>query len=294
MRSDARSGGVHAAEVAAGERFAFGANWRRFLGELDDRRIAMAVESLSNALGPTLAGQRFLDVGSGSGLFSLAAHRLGADVCSIDYDPDSVACTTELRRRYFAGGPAWEIMEASVLDRAALERLGRFDVVYAWGVLHHTGAMWQAIDNLMSCVEPGGRCYLALYNDQGRASRAWAVVKRLYNRCPAPLRWTVLGPAFVRLWGPTLARDLVRGQPLANWRGYSEASRRGMSPWRDVVDWVGGWPFEVASPAAVFDFFRGRGCELRYLTTCAGGLGCNEFVFETPHDAPPDGSAEPN
>ncbi len=49
----------------------------------------------------TLAGNSFLDVGSGSGLFSLAAMRLGADrVHSFDYDPQSVGCTKELKRRF--------------------------------------------------------------------------------------------------------------------------------------------------------------------------------------------------
>jgi 2-polyprenyl-6-hydroxyphenyl methylase/3-demethylubiquinone-9 3-methyltransferase len=54
---------------------------------------------------------------------------------------------------------------------------------------------------------------------------------------------------------------------------------RGMSPWRDVVDWVGGLPFEVAKPEEIFEMFQQRGFSLDRLRTCAGGLGCNEFVF---------------
>src|ERR1044072_5239228 len=95
-----------------------------------------------------LLGKKFLDVGSGSGLFSLAARRLGAQVHSFDYDPQSVACTGELRRRYFPDDLHWVVQQGSVLDQGYLASLGSFDVVYAWGVLHHTGAMWRALDNI--------------------------------------------------------------------------------------------------------------------------------------------------
>jgi 2-polyprenyl-6-hydroxyphenyl methylase/3-demethylubiquinone-9 3-methyltransferase len=259
--------------------FAFGANWRRFLELIDDARIATAEASLGHMLErDRLQGLSFLDAGSGSGLFSLAARRLGARVHSFDLDPDSLACTRELQRRYFADDPLWTCDHGSVLDRNYLGSLGVFDVVYSWGVVHHTGAMWRALDNLTERVAPNGLMFIAIYNDQGRTSRRWAKIKRHYNRLPPALRWLVLGPAFLRLWGPTLARDWLRGAGLAGWRAY--AGERGMSPWRDVVDWVGGWPFEVAKPEAVFDFFRQRGFHLQKLKTCAGGLGCNEFVFQ--------------
>ena len=93
---------AHASEVSRGERFEFGKNWSRFLTTLTDDKIQSAEDSLRNMLETDdLAGKRFLDIGSGSGLFSLAARRLGATVHSFDYDPNSVACTAELRRRYF-------------------------------------------------------------------------------------------------------------------------------------------------------------------------------------------------
>lgn len=267
----------HALEVKEGNRFEFGENWSRFLQVLDEARIEEAVASLKQMLEvENLNGKKFIDVGSGSGLFSLAARKLGATVFSFDYDPKSVACTRELKKRFFPEDKNWFVDSGSVLDREFLKTLGRYDVVYSWGVLHHTGHMWEALENILPLVDTRGKLFIAIYNDQGGTSRRWKILKKLFNRYSL-LRLPLKIYTLIRQWRLAFIRDTLRGNPFRTWNDYK--SSRGMSAWHDVVDWIGGYPFEVAKPEEIFDFYKIHGFKLDKLKTCAGGEGCNEFVF---------------
>lgn len=239
---------------------------------MDEEKIEASRRALADFLGTDdLTGKTFVDVGSGSGLSSLAARRLGADVVSFDFDPESVACTREMRRRYDSED-RWRVEQGSALDRDFLASLGTFDVVYSWGVLHHTGDLWDALDAVTMLVAPGGLLWVALYNDQGKASERWTAVKRRYAASGLVGRKALLATVGGYLYARLVIADMVRRRPR----------RRGMDRRRDIVDWVGGWPFEVSTPEDVVRFYEDRGLRPVKVDQVGRKAGNNDFLFSRP------------
>lgn len=256
-------------EINKGQRFKFGANWKKFLGTLNVESIKQAETSLKTMLEvESLKGKSFLDVGSGSGLFSLAARNLGAKVVSFDLDEVSVDCSEKLKRAYYEKDISWKVLQGSVLDHDFLKQLNKFDYVYSWGVLHHTGNMWKALDNVANLVKPKGILFIALYNYQEFSSSYWTFVKRTYNKYQFMRPLLIL----IHLLYPTIPSIILKF--LQN-----RKTPRGMTVWYDLLDWLGGFPFEVSKPNEIFNFYKSKGFILTELKTVGGKLGCNEFVF---------------
>ena len=251
-------------------RFKFGKNWKNFLSIVNERTIIDAEDSLKNMLKTeSLEGKSFLDIGSGSGLFSLAAARLGANVHSFDYDVQSYECTKELKKRYLPYNKNWNIEQASVLDIEYLKQVGKFDIVYSWGVLHHTGKMWTALKNILNNTNPNGKMFIAIYNDQSLITIYWKFIKKFYNSKPISRPFII----FIHLFYPFLPVIILR---FITRRVYP----RGMNAWYDLIDWLGGYPFEVAKPDEIINFYETNGLRLSKLKTVGSRQGCNEYVFD--------------
>lgn len=261
-------------------RFGFGENWRQFLEGLDEGRIVEAERSLQTLLGiDRLDGMSFLDIGSGSGLFSLAARRLGARVHSFDYDPNSVACTASLRDRFFPGDPQWKVEHGSVLDAVYVAKLGEFDIVYSWGVLHHTGAMYEAIKQAASRVRPGGLFAFALYR-KTRLCPVWTAEKRWYTQA-SPAWQARARSIYCAALRVALA---VTGRSFDNYvAGYR--SNRGMDFYNDLHDWMGGYPYESITPAQAEAMMQEHGFKqlrsvVRPYEVGLFGSGCDEYCYQ--------------
>jgi SAM-dependent methyltransferase len=262
-------------------RFGFGKNWENYLKEhFSEERVQISKEHLLNFLKLNdLTGRYFLDIGCGSGLHSLAAFRAGAaKVVSFDYDPHSVLATQMLKK--YAGNPEnWEVKQGSILDEQFLSALEPADVVYSWGVLHHTGSMWQAVQNTKDLMKSDALLYIALYDDGlyfDLPKSYWSEVKKRYNQA----NW--IGKKrkeFWYIWQFYLQKKLSKLPDLVKQaREYKKS--RGMDLYRDAVDWLGGWPFEYASVEEVKSFVSEHiGLELINLTT---GQACAEYLFKYP------------
>lgn len=237
------------------ETYEFGKNWQRFLAEgIDQERVRIAQRHLLDLLRlGDLQGQSFLDIGCGSGIHSLAAYLAGADrVISMDVDPDSVAATRSLWQQ--AGSPDhWEVIERSVLDAAFMASLDKSDIVYSWGVLHHTGAMWQAIENASLPLKGNGIFYIALYAHevyQNPSPEYWIEIKRKYNQAGPEEREEM---EYWYAWERVLKSVVQKGEnPFIYMRDYKRS--RGMEFWTDVRDWLGGYPIEFARSRDVARF----------------------------------------
>lgn len=269
--------------------FEFGRNWSSYAGLIDEERVVEAVRGLERLAGEGgLAGKTFLDVGCGSGLHSLSALRLGASrVLAVDLDPHSVATTQQVLSRYTSEMPGaadkhWEAIEKSVFAFDPAE-LGQFDVVYAWGSLHHTGAMYDAWGRAAGMVAPGGTLIVALYR-KTHLCPLWKVEKFIYSRAP---KWVQRAMRICYVTAMRLAFLLV-GRDFKKYRADYGRSFRGMDYDHDVHDWMGGYPYESVSPRQADAFRTELGFEsvrqfvLNRTPVGIFGSGNDEYVWKRP------------
>ena len=257
-----------------GERFGFGSNWSSFVNKkFSDEKLESSIDAFKRFTKlDCLKEYDFLDIGCGSGLHSLAALKLNArKITSFDFDPNSVESTLKIRELNSVNAENWQILEGSVLDIEFVSKLGKYNFVYSWGVLHHTGNVWLALENAASTVSNNGYFYIALYSfDVQPDPDFWLLIKKRY-----------VGSGFIskkilEFW--YLFRFVLGSSflTLIKYPFTKEKRFRGMDLMTDIRDWLGGWPMEFVWDAEVVDYLKKLNFNLLEIKT---GEACTEFLF---------------
>lgn len=265
--------------------FEFGKNWLDYSDKIDEAKILQAVEDLKRLNGGgSFHGKSFLDIGSGSGLHALAAIRMGAaSITCVDIDPNSVEATSRTLAIHAPQTPA-NVYMASIFDMNPKVN-GVFDVVYSWGVLHHTGDMYRALEAAAQLVKVDGLFIVALYK-KTLFCGLWRVIKKWYtNTSSKNQKMARTIRTYIQKAG-----YLIKGKNFKEYvANYSQW--RGMNFENDLHDWMGGYPYESISPLSCHSFFKKLGFELEneFIAT-PGGFGilgtiCDEYVFRKPRPA---------
>jgi SAM-dependent methyltransferase len=259
------------------KRFGFGRNWRNYSSLVDEIRLRKAELHLKDRFDVDNLEGNFIDIGCGSGVFSAAASRLGARVFAFDYDQNSTDTTKEVTSKFGTAKNIVKIYTDDVLDLSDTSVISDAQLIYSWGVLHHTGDLWRALEVISEHATSGSTFVLAIYNDAGYMSQKWLKLKKLYVNAFL-LRPLILFIAWKDFWAKHQIHELRNGRdPFRTWREYSIDSR-GMSAWYDLIDWAGGYPYEFASVEQISSFMALRGWKFEKVWTNSG-IGNNEFRF---------------
>ncbi len=261
------------------DNFSFGKNWEKYLKRISNSNLNEARNHLTSLFGKEkLKEKTIIDFGCGSGLFSLASFLEGAKkVMSVDIDPSSIKCASKLKKSAInLTKGEWVIKKGSALDLIFINQLGKYDIVYSWGVLHHTGDMWTAIDNVSKLVKPHGVFMLAIYNKRKgfQSSEFWKNIKKVYSQSNFFLRKIIEMGYISQFFTMGLIKFENRIKYITQYK-----KERGMNWYRDMVDWLGGYPYEFASTEEVTSYLISRGFKLIKLKNVGDGTGCNEFIF---------------
>lgn len=260
--------------------FDFGQNWDEFSKHsLTPEKVQQAVLNFSELVDSIdLENKSFLDIGFGQGLGLLTATALKAKTVGCDINP-KCGYVLDQNKKFF---PQIEqvkipVIIGSILDDSVIKKIsdqspdknGNYAIVHSWGVLHHTGKMWEAINNAANLVSDKGIFIIAIYNRHW-SSLMWKFIKWFYNISPRFIKWVIINFFYVVI---AIAKFLVTGKNPFK-------TKRGMNFYYDVIDWVGGYPYEYASKDEIKNFVEKKGYKLIKFNKARVPTGCNEFIFE--------------
>ncbi len=252
-------------------RFEFGQNWNLYSKSISDVEVNLAKQGIIKLM-PTktaLDSKSFLDIGCGSGIHSIAANTLGFEsITATDFDLKSVNTAISNKKIFNSN---INIFQDDILNTKIKNK---FDVVYSWGVLHHTGNMEKAILNSRKLVNDEGYLIIAIYK-KTYFCKMWHFIKKLYCNSPRFIK-KIFNFTFYTL---RLSLYLIKGNKISKYKQI-----RGMNLYFDSIDWLGGFPYESASKDVIVSMV-GDGFELVKFFDAKPNLGlmgsaCSEYTFK--------------
>jgi SAM-dependent methyltransferase len=261
-------------------KFDFGSNWNSFFKKVNEQNIQKSIDSILELCPKEIvAGKSVIDIGCGSGINSIAFERIGArTVSAVDVDKGCLDTTNEMILR-FTNAQKFQVFHCDILETEKLPN-SKFDLVYSWGVLHHTGNMNLAIMNSIKLVNQSGYLFIALYRKTAFCDY-WRFAKRTYVKSPIVLQKLYFLLAVMSF----IPYDCIRGKVMPSTLIKSYSSSRGMNYFTDIRDWLGGYPYESIKSHDLETLIESQGFKLiksnaKPYHFGLRGSGCDEFLFK--------------
>jgi len=262
-------------------RFKFGENWSNYSSSVNLEKIELAKKDIIRLVGD-VSNKSVIDIGCGSGIHTVAFIQLGVkSIVSFDYDLKSVETTKKLVKKFCYKKSKYKVFQADILNIDSLSGLNKrkFDIVYSWGVLHHTGSMFEAIISTTKFLKDNGILVLGLYV-KTKLCNFWYYEKKIFNKYKFLQPLIKLPFLFFLIIGLSLKK---RSSPYKIIHDYKK--QRGMSIIFDVNDWLGGFPYESIDDNSLLNFLKLKGFKIvRKFNTNSRigffGAACGEWVLK--------------
>jgi SAM-dependent methyltransferase len=256
--------------------FNFGSNWKNYSKyALSGKKIETAKLHFDKLFeNIDLNEKSFLDIGFGQGLSLLIATEKNANTVGCDINPLCSEVLLFNMKMFNNNLNEIPVVIGSINDETTVENILKlndgnlFDIVHSWGVLHHTGNMWKAIEKSKNLVTKNGIFVIAIYNKHFTA-KFWHLIKKVYNSSG----WFIKNLMLAGYLPLIFIRYLLYFQnPMK--------LPRGMNIYYDAIDWLGGYPYQYASIDEILDYMNQNGFTQVRIVKTSGFTGCNEFVFK--------------
>jgi len=210
-------------------------------------------------------GMAVLDAGCGTGIFSAIFARNGAGrVVGIDISPGSLETARGLKEKFNLANVSFERQDMLQLPFAD----GTFDIVWAWGTVHHTTDPLRAISELARVLRLGGSIFLAVYK---RTKLTWIheIIRKTLVKTPKQ-SWTALSKIMAFFLSPVVFFFKKR-----------EKSRKGEKLEELILDWYFVPIRHYYTPEEIRDVLEGKSFEIEKFLPASGRFdSSSNFIYK--------------